>query len=184
MSLIGRALVTAVLALPTLASAQNRPTKDEATGLAVVPPPGYAAHPLPPTRDQAARFELKTPADRDTGCQVAYAPAAQNNRSSQAELDAAMRGREWQEKARTTLGALYDIREATILEGKPRLAFVMVGDLQNRPGLPPRSQEVRTLLVIQETPRGRTSTVCVGERSDFEARRAEFTAIATGATTP
>ncbi|MBI0538928.1 hypothetical protein D9599_25580 [Roseomonas sp. KE2513] len=96
---------------------------------------------------------------------MAFPPAPQNSRFSQPELDRVMRGKEWQETARTAIGGLYDVRETAAIDGKARAAFVMVGDFQDRPGLPPRARQVRTLFVIQETPRGRTSTVCAGSGS-------------------
>ena len=178
-------IIAAALAAPWVAPAAmaQSPVRDEASGLAVTPPPGYGVRALPPGRGQAARFEVKTPADTDTGCQVAFTPAPQNGRFSQAELDAVMRGEEWQETARKAISVLYDIQEAKVFEAKGRMGFTMVGDFQGE-NLPPRAREIRTLFVIQETPRGRTSTVCVGERAGFEARRAEFMAVATGATPP
>ncbi|WP_338665762.1 hypothetical protein VQH23_11410 [Pararoseomonas sp. SCSIO 73927] len=174
-------LIVAALAAP--AALAQAPVRDEASGLALTPPPGYAARALPPGRGQAARFEVKNASDTDTGCQVAFTPAPQNGRFSQAELDAVMRGEEWQELARKAVSALYDIQDAKVFESKGRMGFTMVGDFQGE-NLPPRAREIRTLFVIQETPRGRTSTVCVGERAGFEARRAEFMAVATGATPP
>ncbi|MBP0494560.1 hypothetical protein [Roseomonas indoligenes] len=178
---IGPLLLAAALAAPMAAAAQ--PVRDAASGLVVAAPPGYAARSIPPGRGQAARFEVKTPADTDTGCQVAFTPAPQNGRFTQAQLDATMRGAEWQDLARKALSALYEIREARTFEDKGRSGYTMVGDFKGE-GLPPRAREVRTLFVIQETPRGRTSTVCVGERTGFETRRAEFMAVATGATPP
>ncbi len=71
-------------------------------------------------------------------------------------------GKEWQETARTAIGGLHDVRDATTVDGKVRVTFVMAGNFQNRPGLPPWAQQVRTLFLIQRMPRGRALTVCVG----------------------
>ena len=184
MSPFRRILPFAVLAVPAWAQAQIVPMTDKATGLTLAPPPGYTARRVTPNRGQAVRFEVKTPADTDTGCQVAYSPAPQNNRFSQTELDTVIRGTEWQETARSAIAGLYDVKDSTVLDAKGRAAFVMVADFQERPQLPARARDMRTFFAIQETPRGRISTVCVGERLSFEARRAEFAAIATGATLP
>ena len=182
MPFIGRLPLILALVLPELAAAQS--ARDEASGLAVTPPPGYDVRPLPPLSGQAARFGLHTPADTDTGCQVSFTPVPQNNRFSQAELDAVMAGTAWQGMARTAISSLYAVRESATLPLKGRTGFVMVGDFQERPDLPPRARAVRTLFVIQESPRGRTSTVCVGERMGFDARRSEFMAVAAGAVVP
>ena len=178
MQALFRLAIIAALALPVASRAET--VRDEASGLQVNAPPGYAARAMPPGRGQTARFEVKTPADRDTGCQVAFTPAPQNNRLSQSEIDTLMRGETWRETARAALSGLYDVAETLPLPPGKREGFVIIADFKDRPGLPPRARDIRTLFVIQETPRGRTSTVCVGERAGFDGRRAEFIALAEG----
>lgn len=173
-----RLTLVAVLALPVASRAES--LRDDASGLQITAPPRYAARAIAPGRGQTARFEVKTPADKDTGCQVAFTPAPQNNRLSQAEIDALMRGETWREAARSALSGVYDVAETFPLPPGKREGFVIIGDFKDRPGMPPRARDIRTLFVIQETPRGRTSTVCVGERAGFEGRRAEFVALAEG----
>lgn len=158
--------------------------RDAATGLQVEPPPGYVATAVPPGPNQKARFAVKTPADRDTGCQVAFTPAPQNKRLTQAQIDGMMRGEEWRDKARAALSNMYDVTDMLPFRAGKREGLVVVGDFKERPGLPPRASLVRTLFVIQETPKGRTSTVCVGEKDGFEQKQKEFLAVAAGATPP
>jgi hypothetical protein len=62
--------------------------------------------------------------------------------------------------------------------------MVFVGDLKRRPGVPPRSQDVRSLFFLLGTPKGRTVTACVGEKASFDALRTEFDAVAHGVTPP
>lgn len=178
-------IARAAVAILCLASAARANTvQDAASGLRVEAPAGYVASALPPGRGQAAQVEVKTASDTDTGCQVAFNAAPQNSSLSQVEIDTLMGGAEWQDKAKAALSALYDIRATQPFQAGPRRGLVIVGDFRDRPELPPRAREIRTLFVIQETPRGRTSTVCAGERTSFEARQPEFMAVAAGTTPP
>lgn len=176
---MSRAAVT-ILCLASAARANT--VQDAASGLKVEAPPGYVASALPPGRGQAARVEVRTAADTDTGCQVAFTAAPQNGSLSQAEIDTLMDGDEWQDTAKAALAPFYDVRATRPFRAGPRHGLIIVGDFKNRPELPPRAREIRTLFVIQETPRGRTSTVCAGERARFEAREPEFVAVAAGTT--
>ena len=177
-------LAFGVAASTVVPAARAEAVRDAGTGLQVDAPPGYAARAVTPGPGQKARFEVKTPTDGDTGCQVAFTPAPQNKKLSQAQINAGMRGEDWREKARAALSNLYDVAETLPFQAGRREGVVVVADFKPRPQLPPRAALVRTLFVIQETPNGRTSTVCVGEKADFVTRRPEFLAVAAGATPP
>lgn len=184
-------LLTASVLIPTFAgvaltaqSVRSEPVRDNASGLAVVPPAGYGASPIAPTETFKARISVKKPADRDTGCQVAFTPLPQNAPYTQDEINGLMAARQWLDLARASITLNYDLLDtAPFAQGDIR-GVVFVGDLKQRPGIPPRSQEVRTLFFLVETPKGRTTTVCVGEKASFDARRAEFDAVAHGVTPP
>lgn len=178
---VGRVTV-AILCLASAARANT--IQDAASGLKVETPPGYVASALPPGRGQAARVEVKTASDTDTGCQIAFTAAPQNSGLSQSQIDTLMEDAGWQDKAKAALSAFYDIRATKPFQAGTRHGLIIIGDFKDRPELPPRAREIRTLFVIQETPRGRTSTVCAGERAGFEAREPEFVAVAAGTTPP
>jgi hypothetical protein len=179
-----RLAILAALGLTMPSAGWAEPVRDEASGLQIEAPPGYTAQPVVPGQNQAARFSVKMPADRDTGCQVAFTPAPQNKALSQADIDRLMRQDEWRATARATLSGLYDVNSTMPFRAGKREGFVLIGTFKPRPELPPRAAEVQTLFVIQETPNGRTSTVCVGEKAGFTARQKEFLAVAAGATPP
>ena len=170
--------------ISTAGSARAELVRDDASGLTVVPPEGYSAGKLTPTETFTARFAVKKPDDRDTGCQVAFTPLPQNAAYTQDQLNGVMASRLWLDLARATLTLNYNvIDEAPFAQGDIH-GLMLVGDLKQRPGIPPRSQDVRTLFFILETPKGRTTTVCVGEKTNFDVRRSEFEAVVHGVTLP
>jgi len=127
---------------------------------------------------------VKRPDDRDTGCQVAFTPLPQNAGYTQDQLNSVMASSTWLDLARATLTVNYNvINTAPFVHGDIH-GVTVIGDLKQRAGIPPRSQDVRTQFFILETPKGRTTTVCVGEKANFNARRSEFEAVAHGVTLP
>ncbi|HWX48654.1 MAG TPA: hypothetical protein VNZ61_11415 [Roseomonas sp.] len=165
-----------LLALSTPAGAT--PLRDAGTGLTFEPPPGYSASAVPTTGAQSARFALRRPEDQDTGCQIAYAPAPQNAQLTQPQINELTRTPGWQALARARLAPLYDVLEQSVFDQGGILGLKLVGDLRPREGLPARAQVLRSFFAIQETPRGRTTLVCVAEKPSFATRRAEFEALA------
>ncbi|MGX9964413.1 hypothetical protein ACVFYP_13870 [Roseomonas sp. F4] len=175
-------MAAALCALGGVALAQ--PMQDPTTGLSVTPPPDYQASSAPARAPYAAIFRVRRPADRDTGCQVAFAEAPQNAGLSQAQLNETMQAPEWRETVIRTMSALYDIQHQETYRQGDVVGLLMEGMIRPRDGIPARAQEIRTLFTILETPRGRTTTVCVGEVDGFAERRPEFLAVAKGTEPP
>jgi hypothetical protein len=173
-----------IACFPTAGSTQADFVYDNASGLAVTPPEGYSAARIAPDATFAARISVKKPDDRDTGCQVAFEPLPQNAGYTQDQLNSVMASRPWLDLARASLLVLYHEIDIAPFAHAGVGGVVMVADLKPRAGVPSRSQEVRTLFFIRETPKGRTTTVCVGEKANFDARRIEFETVARGATPP
>ncbi|MDJ0389877.1 hypothetical protein QMO56_17355 [Roseomonas sp. E05] len=139
---------------------------------------------MAPSGAQTARFTLRRPEDQDTGCTLAYVPAPQNALYSQNQINTRTRLPGWQAIERTRLAAIYDVQEQSLFEQRGVTGVQMVADLRPRPGLPARAQAVRSFFAIMETPRGRTTLVCVAEKAGFAARRAEFEAVLRGLAPP
>ena len=93
-------------------------------------------------------------------------------------------GERWRGEAVRTLGALYEIEHAEPFQHAGIEGFLLEGILRMCDGTPARAKDVRTLFVIPETRRGRTSAVCVGDRGDFGARRDDFLSIIRSITPP
>ena len=166
------------LALALIVPATAGPLRDESTGLAIDPPEGYIARTLGSTPTFVVRFEVKKPSDRDTGCQVAFTPLPQNAELKQSEINEIIEGQRWLDLARATVAINYDVSATERFNVNGIGGVAMIGDFKSRPGLPARAQDVRTLFMLIETPKGRTTTICVGEKQNFDARRAEFELLA------
>ncbi|MCA6116478.1 hypothetical protein J6524_16455 [Bradyrhizobium sp. WSM 1738] len=179
-----RMCLDASLALALISPAAAEPLRDESTGLAIDPPQGYIARVLAPTPTFVVRFEVKKPSDRDTGCQVAFTPLPQNAELKQSEINDIVEGQRWIDLARATVAINYDVSATDRFNVNGIGGIAMIGDFKPRPGLPARAQDVRTLFMLVETPKGRTTTICVGEKQDFDARRAEFENVARSASPP
>jgi len=175
---------TVIACIATAGSARAELVRDQASGLIVMPPEGYIAARMAPTETFTARISVKKPDDRDTGCQVAFTPLPQNAGYTQEQLNGVMASRVWLDLARASLTVNYNVIGVAPFAHGDVHGVMLVGDLKQRAGIPPRSQEVRTLFFILETAKGRTTTVCVGEKANFDARRNEFEAIVHGVTLP
>jgi hypothetical protein len=173
---------TVIAYISTAGSARAELVRDTASGLIVVPPEGYNAARMAPTETFTARISVKKSDDRDTGCQVAFTPLPQNAGHTQDQLNSVMASRSWLDLARASLTVNYDVIDVTPFVHGNVHGVMLIGDLKQRAGIPPRSQEVRTLFFILETPKGRTTTICVGEKANFDARRNEFEAVVHGVT--
>jgi len=160
------------------------PLRDAATGLTVDPPPAYAATAMPRHGDQAARFAIRRADEQDHGCQVAYVPAPQNAGLAQERINALLLSPGWQAITRRQIGTSYEVLESGVSEQGGIVSFRLVADLRPRADLPERALALRSFFSIQETPRGRTTTVCAAPKAEFPARRAEFQAVMKGISPP
>jgi hypothetical protein len=179
-----RACLDVCVALALIAPAAAESLRDESTGLAIDPPEGYIARTIGPTPTFVVRFEVKKSSDRDTGCQVAFTPLPQNAELKQSEINDIVEGPRWLDLARATLTTLYEVSATDRFKVDGIGGVAMIGDFKPRPGLPARAQDVRTLFMLVETPKGRTTTICVGEKQTFDVRRAEFERVARSASPP
>ncbi|MBO1080399.1 hypothetical protein [Roseomonas haemaphysalidis] len=178
-----RIIITLAAAL-LAGAAQAAPVREAATGLIVDPPAGYAVQAQAPDQQHAARLSVKRPTDTDGGCQIGFSATAANARFTQPQINAITGGSAWQDAAKAALAPVYDITETRVVDFGNTRGLELQADFKQRRELPPRAQQVRSYFAIMETPRGRTTVVCVADRSDFTARLSDFTAIAHGTTPP
>ncbi|MFC3124475.1 hypothetical protein ACFOD4_05320 [Pseudoroseomonas globiformis] len=157
--------------------------RDVPSGLLLDPPPPYAASRLPAVSPQTARYALRRP-DAPQGCQVAFVPAPERDRGrSQAQLNELARSPEWRNLERLRLSQAYDIGDAAPVDLGELTALRLVGTLRARDGISAAAKATRSVFTILETPRGRTTLVCVAG-TDFIERQAEFEAVARGVHPP
>jgi hypothetical protein len=178
-----RTLIAAALLVAVPASAQT--LRDDASGLSITAPPGFTATPSPPSqRENRPVFDVRSARDTDTGCRVAVAPAPANASLSQAQINAQAGTDSYRDTVAGTLATLYEVRALEPVAHGGVTGIAAIGDLRPREGMPARAQEVRSLLIILETPRQRVTLACVGEKSDFRERLPQFEAVLRGITIP
>lgn len=178
------ALVAAVVG-PSPARAE--PLRDEATGLAVEPPEGYEAKKAEGDARYAAVYAVQKKGEVDTGCKVAFQPVQSNlpaeEKLNQDEINSLTRQQKWMDLVRATLAIRYDVKSVERIEQQGLAGAAVVGDFAGGEG-EPKDSGVRSYLVVFDTPKGRTTIVCVGEKKDFDGRRKDFEAIARGVSPP
>ncbi|HEY0293075.1 MAG TPA: hypothetical protein VGC51_12220 [Hansschlegelia sp.] len=179
-----RSVVTAsVLALSATTCLAAEPLKDEASGLAVLPPDGYEASKAEGDPRYAAVFAVQKGGEADTGCKVAFQAAPQNAALGQEEINAFTQKKEWIDLIRATLALRYDVASVDPFEQGGLAGAAVVADFKPVEG-EPRASDVRSYLVLIDTPKGRTTIVCVGDKAGFDARKPEFEAIARAVSPP
>jgi hypothetical protein len=175
------ALALVLIAAPAAAQSAAQTLRDDASGISITAPPGYTATPSPPrVGTSRSLFDIKAAGDIDTGCRIAVADAPANAALTQGEINVHAGSQPYRDQIATTLSTLYDIRVIEPVSHEGRTGIAVIGDLKPRPAMPARAQDVRSLLVILETPRLRITLGCVGEKADFASRLAGFEAVLRG----
>lgn len=190
MSLRANARGAAVLAGLTLCVASvavAEPMRDEATGLSVTPPPGYVVRKAEGDPRYAAVYAVQKGAEEDTGCKIAFqptpTPGAEETKLTQEDINAFTRKKEWTELIRATLALRYDVASVEAFDNQGLSGAAVVADFKPVEG-EAKPPEMRSYLVVIDTPKGRTTIVCVGDKAGFDGRKAEFEAIARSVTPP
>jgi hypothetical protein len=129
--LIGTLLAAIVAAQP----ARSESLRDDATGLTIAPPEGYIATQMTPAPAGTfpARFSVKKPSDRDTGCQVAFTPLPQNAGLTQDEINHVMATSQWLDLARASIALNYDVLDTAPFAHGDIRGVALVGLIKQRP---------------------------------------------------
>lgn len=163
------------------------PVRDAGTGLSIQPPDGYEARKTEGDPRYAVVYAVQKQGEVDTGCKVAFQPhqsaAAGERQLSQDEINAFTRQKEWIDLIRATLALRYEVATVEPFEQQGLTGAAVVADFKAAEG-ESGAEQVRSYLVVLDSPKGRTTVVCVGERAAFEARRKEFEAIARSVSPP
>ena len=157
---------------------------DSQTGLSVTPPLGYEAHPGPSRGRNTAVIDVKRTRDRDTGCKIAFQPAAQNRGLTQAQINELVGTPERRTVIESTLGVLYQVIDVEQIEHDGVRGSAATATFKPIPGLPSRASEMMNLFYLLETPVGRTTVICVSDKQDFADWRSEFDGVLRGVKLP
>lgn len=178
-----RYVIAAALGLIASAAVAAEPLRDDPSGLVVLPPEGYQATKTEADPRYAAVFAVQKAGESDTGCKVAFQAAPQNGTLSQEEINAFAQKKEWIDLIKATLALRYDVASVDPFEQGGVAGAAVVADFKPVEG-EPRASEVRSYLVLLDTPKGRTTVVCVGDKAGFDTRKGEFEAVARSVSPP
>ena len=113
-------------------------------------------------------------------CEVGFKAAAQNNDVTREEINALVQKPEWRRLARAAIGLVFTITAER--------TFILAGfrgiEYQARPKAGPGSEDVRTLMSIVETPKGRITIFCLTNKKAFQSSVASFRSLRNGVTLP
>lgn len=173
-----RVLTLAVLASLTLAPAAFA-QEDAATGLAIDLPDDFTVEAIPPAAPYTANFGVKsasgTPANFDGEawlCQVSFAPAPQNADLSQDEINNMVTSPEWLQLAKDSMAPVFDFEQDSGFElaGFNGHEFVAVPKQAG-------AENVRLVLSMLETSKGRTAISCVADEATLDEALPVFRTI-------
>lgn len=170
-------IVTATVAASLSGFAAAQSVSDPQTGLSVTPPPGYEAKPGPSRGRNTAVIDVKRAGDRDTGCKVAYQPAAENQGFTQAQINELVGTPQRRTVIESTLGVLYHLVDVEQIEHDGVRGSAAIATFKPIPGLPSRASEMMNVFYLLETPVGRTTVICISDKQDFADRRSEFEGV-------
>jgi hypothetical protein len=160
---------------------------DDATGLKFTPPAGLTATRGAPRRGQDVVITVRTESgvpkakNRDGSlCAIAFANGPANAKLSQAEINALSRKEEWRNVVKATFELIFTIAplESITQKGVGGVRFTA----NPKPEFP--DQDVHASMAMFETPRGRTSVVCVTDRASATSAEPIFAAIRAGVEFP
>jgi hypothetical protein len=164
-----------------------QPVRDEATGLTVQPPAGYEARKAEGDPRYAAVYAVQKAGELDTGCKIAFQSTQQSGPGAEAplsqdDINAFTQKKEWIELIRATLALRYDVATVEAFSNGGLSGASVVADFKPIEGEKP--DDVRSYLVVLDTPKGRTTIVCIGDKAGFDKRKPEFEAIARSVSPP
>jgi hypothetical protein len=152
------------------------------SGFAVAPPAGYVAAPSEPASPSRVALRLTKPAEPGTGCEVTFEFLPGFEHFSQEALNRQTDNPGWETFYRDGLGDFYRIASLERFDHEGVRGAVVNGISKPKPAIRDWVANQPTLIFMFYTPKGLSKIVCVALQAIFEARRAEFEAVARGIT--
>lgn len=144
--------------------------------LVVDPPPGHTVATGQPDPGYSENLEIASTLDPDAGCQAAFQPVAATG-ASQAQLNEIAATPAYVTTVKAFLGLRFAIDKVAPYRLDGILGVHVEGDAKGGAG-------VRAFATILETPKGRTTIVCIGPSARTGELRGEFEAITRGVVPP
>ncbi|KKB76041.1 hypothetical protein VW35_20160 [Devosia soli] len=179
-------LLTAISFASLAIAAPALAAEDEATGLGVNLSDDFIVEATPPQAQYSANFGVKsasgTPANFEGEaylCQVSFAPAPQNADLSQEEINTMVGSPEWVDMAKQSMSPVFTFEDDTAFElaGYNGHEFIAVPKQEG-------AENVRLVLSMLETAKGRTAISCVADAETLDEAIDAFRTIRDGVTPP
>jgi hypothetical protein len=181
-SAVRAVLVTAAVALNSGAGAQDLDLA--VSGFAVVPPVGYVARPAASFSPSRFTVSLTKPAEPGLGCEASFEVLPGFEQFTQDALNRQTDRPGWEEFYREGFEQFYEVRSITQFDHTGMRGAVVSGVSRSKPAIAGWIANRPALIFVLYTPKGRSEVRCFAEPTVFEARRAEFEAVARGVTSP
>jgi hypothetical protein len=152
------------------------------SGFAVAPPEGYVAAPSAPASLSRVVLRLTKPAEPGTGCEVSFEFLPGFEHFSQEALNRQTDNPDWEAFYRDGLGDFYGIASIERFDHAGVRGAVVNGISKPKPAIRDWVANRPALIFMFYTPKGLNKIACVAPQAIFEARRAEFEAVARGVT--
>jgi hypothetical protein len=172
--------LAAIAAISFSAAAQNFDLA--VSGFATAPPPGYVAAPGVASSPSHVVVALTKPAEPGTACEASFEALPGFEQFSQDALNRQTDNPGWDVFYRDGLGDFYAVTSVERFDHAGVRGAVVRGTSKPRPALRGWTAGLPTLIFMFYTPKGLSKTACVAPPAVFEARRAEFEAVARGIT--
>jgi hypothetical protein len=153
-----------------------------ASGFAVAPPQGYVAVPGATSSPSHVVVRLTKPDEPGTACEASFEALPGFQHFSQDALNRQTDNPGWDVFYRDGLGDFYAVVSVERFDHAGVHGAVVRGTSKPRPALRGWMADLPTLIFMFYTPKGLSKIACVAHRGVFEARRAEFEAVARGVT--
>jgi hypothetical protein len=154
------------------------------SGFAIAPPAGYVARAAAPSSASRFVIGLTKPDEPGTACEVSFEALPGFEQFTQEALNRQTERPGWEEFYREGLGAFYDVRSVEAFEHAGVRGAVVFGVSMKKPAVRGWIADRPALIFMLYTPKGLGKVTCFAEAPMFDARRAEFEAVARGLTLP
>lgn len=179
-------LLTAASLFAVACLAPASAAEDQASGLAVNLPGDFVVETLPPSAPYTANFGIKSTSGEPATfegepflCQVSFAPAPQNAGLAQAEINDMIKSEAWVGLAKKSMEPAFTFESDGGFELAGFNGHEFIGVPKQTGG-----ENVRLVLSMLETAKGRTAISCVASKETLEDRLKTFHTIRDGVTPP
>lgn len=150
----------------------------------MTPPPGYAAAPAAPASPSEVGILVTRVGEEETRCRVSLETIPGFSQFSQDELNREADRPNFEEFYRDSVGGYYTVATVAHFDPAGVRGAVLRATSREKPATPGWRSGLPTVIFMFYTPRGLTKVTCTAAPAVFDARRADFDAVANAVTLP